>query len=102
LYLKPIVHESYWTFLKGALALKAFKSKGILSICVKVSTNKKVYIFNVFFIFPSLGDPRRPYPLDIEMRCGALGQLSQKRAGDADITDEKSSDKKSDKGITGL
>lgn len=24
------------------------------------------------------GDPRRPYPLDIEMRCGALGQLSQK------------------------
>jgi len=22
------------------------------------------------------GDPRRPYPLDIEMRCGALGQLS--------------------------
>lgn len=25
-----------------------------------------------------LGDPRRPYPLDIEMRCGALGQLSLK------------------------
>ncbi|XP_057301724.1 uncharacterized protein LOC130636120 isoform X2 [Hydractinia symbiolongicarpus] len=24
------------------------------------------------------GDPRRPYPLDIEMRCGALGQMSQK------------------------
>lgn len=24
------------------------------------------------------GDPRRPYPLDIEMRCGALGEMSQK------------------------
>lgn len=28
------------------------------------------------------GDPRRPYPLDIEMRCGALGQLSMKGAVD--------------------
>jgi len=27
---------------------------------------------------PGVGDPRRPYPLDIEMRCGALGQLSIK------------------------
>lgn len=32
-----------------------------------------------------LGDPRRPYPLDIEMRCGALGQLSQKGAVEAGL-----------------
>jgi len=31
------------------------------------------------------GDPRRPYPLDIEMRCGALGQLSQKGVVEAGL-----------------
>jgi len=31
------------------------------------------------------GDPRRPYPLDIEMRCGALGQLSHKGVLDSKV-----------------
>jgi len=37
------------------------------------------------------GDPRRPYPLDIEMRSGALGQLSLKN-GDAMTVDENNTE----------
>ena len=44
-------------------------------------SNCKIFVQNIFEINSSLGDPRRPYPLDIEMRCGALGQLSQKGPG---------------------
>ena len=36
-----------------------------------------------------LGDPRRPYPLDIEMRCGALGQISSKNSDEDFEADRK-------------
>ena len=35
------------------------------------------------------GDPRRPYPLDIEMRCGALGQISSKNSDEDFEADRK-------------
>uniref|UniRef100_T2M5F5 Mediator of RNA polymerase II transcription subunit 4 n=1 Tax=Hydra vulgaris TaxID=6087 RepID=T2M5F5_HYDVU len=34
------------------------------------------------------GDPRRPYPLDIEMRCGALGQSIQRNVLEPAIKEE--------------
>jgi len=39
------------------------------------------------------GDPRRPYPLDIEMRCGALGQISSKNSDEDFEADRKVEEK---------
>lgn len=36
-----------------------------------------VFLFNHLLYFSSKGDPRRPYPLDIEMRSGLLGKLGE-------------------------
>ena len=47
-----------------------------------------VIILFVFFLF-CVGDPRRPYPLDIEMRCGALGQISSKNSEEDIEVDRK-------------
>lgn len=38
---------------------------------------KEVWVFVCFCLsFVILGDPRRPYPTDLEMRSGLLGQMN--------------------------
>lgn len=52
-----------------------------------------IILFNDLHVFLLLGDPRRPYPQDTEMRAGILGRLSTTGKLSSDDTEGDSSGK---------